>query len=297
MSDQTRCENSSVLSVVRSTTGRFIAHHCLREARSLSYVTLLSLVPFLTVILIQLSSLPFYPALKERLLFDISSVLLPRTGSQLTGYLDSIPAGGKSVGVIGILFSLAITFSLVLSFSRAVNTIWGTIRSDHILRSFLKFVALIILAPTVIIIAFTLQNYTFIQRALTWLFSLLQVSEEALLPSVRAGLTKGFSLVLNWGLFAFVYGLIPHGKVKPGPCIISGICAGTLWWIMRLGLNLYIEYIPQMNLLYGSLAFIPVFLIWVYATWIIVLFGVELNYSLNSMNKSVTFRENTPGDV
>jgi membrane protein len=297
LSGQTRSEDSSVFSVIQHSASRFVEHHCLKEARSLSYVTLLSLVPFLTVILFLLSSLPFYPSLKERLLFDISSLLLPRTGETVVGYLDSMLAGGKPVGVIGILFSVIVSYSLVLSFSRVVNTIWGTVRSDHILRSFLKFIALIILAPTFIIIAFMLQNYVFIQKALVWLFSLLGGGTVALLPTIRTGLTKGFSLVLNWGLLTFVYGLIPHGKVKPGLSLISGICTGTLWWFMRLGLNLYIEYIPQMNLLYGSLVFIPVFLIWIYSSWIIVLFGVELNYSLHSRNKTVLFRKNTLGNV
>ncbi|MBN2322650.1 MAG: YihY/virulence factor BrkB family protein [Spirochaetes bacterium] len=297
MSGRTRSEEGSILTIMRQTAGRFIAHRCLREARSLSYVTLLSLVPFLTVILVLLSSLPFYSSIKERLLFDISSLLLPRTGETIAGYLDSILAGKKPVGVIGILFSVALSFSLILSLSRAVNTIWGTIGSDHILRSFLKFVALIILAPTLIIIAFLLHHYTFVQKALMWLFSLLGGERRALLPTIRTGFARGFSLVLNWGLLAFVYGLIPHGKVKPGPTIVSGVCSGTLWWLMRLGLNLYIVYIPQMNLLYGSLAFIPVFLVWIYGTWIIVLFGVELNYSLHSRNKTVLFRINHPGSV
>ena len=227
----------------------------------MSYVTLLSLVPFLTVIVVLFSRLPFYPLLKQKLLYDISSSLLPEKSSQIMGYIDSILVGGRSVGVIGILISIAVAFSLILAFVRVVNAVWETKRSNSFLLSLLKFVAVMVAVPVLVSSTFLLHNYVSIQRLMQWVFRFAADGSMTVFPSLRLGLTKLFSLFLTWGLLAFLYGFIPHSKVRLGSCLISGICAGTLWWLMRLGLNFYVTYIPQMNLLYGSLAFFPIFLI------------------------------------
>ena len=270
-----------IAAVLQSTAHRFIEHRCLSEARSLSYVTLLSLVPFLTVILVLFSKLPFYPLLIEKLLVGISLGFLPAKTTQITEYLHSLFTGGSSAGVVGTLISVVLAFSLVLAFSRVVNTIWDTKRSRHILLSFIKFIVMIVAGTILVIISFMLQNYLSIQKLIQWIFTFISSSRVVDLPAIGYGFTKTFSLVLNWVLLAFLYGFLPHTKMKPGLCFISGVCAGTLWWLIRLGLNVYVKLIPQMNLLYGSLAFIPIFLIWVYVSWIIVLFGVELNYTLH----------------
>jgi membrane protein len=273
------------VAVLQSTAKRFNEHRCLSEARSLSFVTLLSLVPFLTVILVIVSRLPFYPSLKEKLLFGISSSFLPEKSTQVTEYIHLIFTQGRSVGVIGTLFSVVLAFSLLLAFIRSVNAIWDTKRSGHLLLSFIKFLVIIVAGPVLVVITFMLQNYVSIQKLVQWIFKFISSSRAVGFPSIGFGFTKVFSLLVNWGMLAFLYGFIPHTKMKPGLCFISGVCAGTLWWLMRFGLNVYVKLIPQMNLLYGSLAFIPIFLIWVYVSWIIVLFGVELNYTLHSERK------------
>jgi membrane protein len=280
--------------VLKTAAGRFIQHGCFGEARSLSFVTLLSVVPFLTVILVLFSRLPFYSLLKERLLYTVSLNFLPEKSTAITEYLDSILIAGKSVGVIGMLFCIVIAFSLVFSFSRTVNTIWETKGSAHLLESFFKFLVIVIAVPSLILVTFMLQNYISIMGLVGQLLGFMLVGNGFDPPHVGHGFTTVFSLVLNWGLLSLVYGFIPHIKVKPKYCIFSGVCAGTLWWVMRLGLNLYIRYIPQMNLLYGSLVFIPIFLIWIYGSWSIVLFGVELNYSLHFYTDSIPFGVKMP---
>ncbi|MCK5568461.1 MAG: YihY/virulence factor BrkB family protein, partial [Spirochaetes bacterium] len=74
-------------------------------------------------------------------------------------------------------------------------------------------------------------------------------------------------------------------KVKFARALTAGVITGSLWYLLRRGLTIYVRVIPQINVLYGSLAFIPIFLIWLYCTWVIVLFGVELNYTFHSKEK------------
>jgi membrane protein len=81
-------------------------------------------------------------------------------------------------------------------------------------------------------------------------------------------------------MLTLVLGLIPCDRVKFTYSLLTGVIIGTCWFFLRKALDLYSNLFPQMGVLYGSLAFVPIFLIWVYVSWLIVLFGVELNYTL-----------------
>lgn len=283
-----RVEKSNILyiifSVIKKSAKRFIEDRGNLEARSLSYVTLLSIVPLFTVILIELSSLPFYALIKEKLLVGISEYFLPEKSKDIVLYLDTIMEGSGSVGFFGILFSVAMAFLLIITFIRVVNSIWKTKRSDTLLRNFLKFVIIILFVPFLIVITFYFQNYISIQEFILnilRLFSVNSVRFIKFISFVNFRVTKLFSLILNWILLTIVYSFIPHSKVKFFYSFLAGIVSGSIWYFIRLGLNVYVKVIPQMNILYGSLVFIPIFLIWIYVSWVIVLFGVELNYTLH----------------
>ena len=240
------------------------------------------MVPLLTVFLVILSGLPHYVVIKEKLILGISNNLLPEKTEQLTYYLETILSGRRSIGFIGIIFSVIIAFSLIMAFSRVVNSIWDTIRRDHVLRSFLKFLSIIVLVPLLIVLTFMLQNFVFIQKTLRFFSSLAANGSGEVAGSLaRFRFARIFSLIVNWLLLTFLYSFIPHTKVKIGYAFLAGMFAGTIWHFVRHGLSLYFKILPQMNLLYGSLAFLPVFLLWIYVSWIILLFGVELTYSLH----------------
>jgi len=258
---------------LKKTIRRFHNDGCNVEARSLSYVSLLALIPLLVVIVFELRNLSFFPALKDRLIIGISNYFLPDKARGIISYMDTVLESTGSVGIIGIVFSIAITFSLFFSLSKSVNYIWREYTTKSLLRNSIKFIIIIVCTPVFIIITFFLQNYVSFQNL------------GALLPSVPFFTVKatqqGFSLLLNWLLLAAIFALIPHCRVRPLYSLFTGVVSGTLWFFLRLGLNIYVKLIPQINVLYGSLAFIPIFLVWIYASWIIVLFGVELNYTFH----------------
>jgi membrane protein len=221
--------------------------------------------------------------IKEKLLLSISSNFLPQKTQQVADYLEAIFSGGKSIGFIGTVFCGIMAFNLIMAFSKAVNSIWDTQRKYHALLSFLKFMAIIVIVPLLIILTFMLQNFVFIQKTLRFFSSILSISRGEVAGSLaRFRFTKIFSLIVNWLLLTFLYSFIPHTKVRVGYAFLAGIFAGTIWYFIRLGLSLYLKVLPQMNVLYGSLAFLPIFLLWIYGSWIILLFGVELTYSIHS---------------
>ena len=157
-----------------------------------------------------------------------------------------------------------------------MNRIWNAGSRRSVTVAALKFIILVAVALAFIVITFVLQS--------TFLFEWAR----ALFPVQLLGDTviKGvISLFLHWILLFFVYLFIPHGKKNVLSCFAAGVISGTLWYLMRGVLKLYIKLIPQINALYGSLVFIPLFLLWLYLSWMIVLLGFELNYTLHFERK------------
>jgi len=260
----------------KTTLKRFIQKRCDVEARSLSYLSLFTIIPLFSVVLIQLSRFSFYPILKDRLITGISNYFLPDKASVIVKYIDSIMENTGSIGLIGIIFTIAMAFSLITALSKTVNNIWGKKRSHALIHNFIKFLTIILCAPILIVLTFYLQNHVLLNKYIVSIYKFFPftLNGKLFLPAI-------FSLILNWILLTAIYFFIPYDKVKFVYSLLAGIVSGSIWYLTRLGLNIYLKIIPQMNLLYGSFTFIPIFLIWLYFTWIIVLFGVELNYSFH----------------
>lgn len=262
--------------VIHKTLKRFIRDRCDVEARALSFVSLLSIIPFFSVILLELSNFSFYPYLKDELFKGISNYVFPDMAVKVVVYIDKILENTGSIGFFGILVTVGIAFLLFIALSRTMNHIWRIGRSYSVLFSFLKFIIIVICTPVFLVATFYLQNYISIQKYISYI-------PDFLSPAYI--LSQIFSLVLHWILLFVIYSFIPHRRIKFIHSVNAGIICGSLWYLLRRGLNIYVKIIPQINVLYGSLAFIPIFLMWIYCTWIIVLFGVELNYTFHFESK------------
>ncbi len=262
--------------IIIKTLKRFIEDRCDVEARALSFVSLLSLIPFFSVILLELSKFSFYPYLKDELFKGISNYIFPEMAVKIVNNIDKMLGNTGSIGFFGILITVGIAFMLFIALSRTMNHIWRIGRSYSVLFSFLKFIIIVICTPVFLVATFYLQNFINLQKYISYIPDFL---------SLNYILSQIFSLVLHWILLFVVYSFIPHRRIKFIHSFTAGIICGSLWYLLRRGLNIYVKIIPQINILYGSLAFIPIFLIWIYCTWIIVLLGVELNYTFHFESK------------
>ncbi len=258
--------------VAKRTILRFRHDGCSIEARSLSYISLLSLVPLLIVTILQLKNFYFHPSVREQMLESISAYFLPETAKEIVTYIEKILKNSGVADTFSIGFSVLMSFSLIFTLSRTINRIWKKYIRQSLVKSLIKAVIVVLCAPVFISITIYLQNYV----------SLRSVSFFIPLPfSLNSIATQFLSLVVNWCLLAFIFGIMPHYRVRTGYTMIAGIFSGTLWYILRLGLNAYVTIIPQFSILYGSLAFFPILLVWIYISWLIVLFGIQLNYTLH----------------
>lgn len=261
-----------VYKIFKKTANRFIQDRCGVEARSLSYVSLLSLIPFMVVIVLVLKNFRFYPQLQAKMFSVISYYILPEKASNIVAYVETIFENTRSIGWVGIILTIGMAFILIIELSKTINHIWKIGATYSFVYNFLKFLFIILCAFVLIITTFYLQNYVSMQKL---------ISAFPLISLTNYKISWLVSLILHWILLSVIYSFIPHGKMKVSYSFIAGVVSGSLWYLVRWGLNMYVKIIPQINVLYGSLAFFPIFLLWLYFSWVIVLFGLELNYTFH----------------
>ena len=237
----------------------------------MSFITIMSLVPLIVATAFYLKYLSFIPTLQQRFTEFLSSYFLPETTQTITVYMDSVLESSNTVGVVGILAALAISYLLLYTFSKTVNRIWRKGIKPTFLRTTVKYIILILCVPVIIAVTAVLNRAFLVAR-------LSDTLGSGIINNAR--LTQTISLLLHWFMLTLVLGLIPCDRVKFTYSLLIGTVIGTCWFFLRKALDLYSNLFPQMGVLYGSLAFVPIFLIWVYVSWLIVLFGVELNYTL-----------------
>jgi membrane protein len=114
-------------------------------------------------------------------------------------------------------------------------------------------------------------------------------------------LSRLLAMLASWVLLFLLYSLMPNTKVYKRPALIGSLIAAILWESGKIGFQAYVMRALPYSALYGSLGLIPVFLFWVYVSWLIVLFGLELTYTLQVMHgkvpaKSEEQRLDLPGD-
>ena len=232
----------------------------------------MSLVPLIAANAFYLKYFIFIPGLQQRFTEFLSSYFLPETARTITMHMDSVLDSSRTIGIVGVLSALLISYLLLYTFGRTVNRIWRKGKRHTLIRITIKFVILVLCVPVLIAVTAVLNRAFLVTRLSIAIGSgFIEFSR----------LTQLISLLLHWFLLTLVFGLIPYDRVKFSYSLLTGIIIGSCWFLSRLGLDLYSKLFPQMGVLYGSLAFVPVFLIWVYLSWLIVLFGVELNYTLH----------------
>jgi YihY family inner membrane protein len=195
----------------------------------------------------------------------------------IIGYIDNTNV--KTLGWMGVAFLLVTVFSMVSSVEQAFNTIWGVKRGRSAWRKFTDFFSVILIMPVIFIVAtsttVTVQKSDIVQRV-------MEVSGLGWLESL---MLKSAPLALLWLAFTFMYSYVPNTKVSLKSAALGGAVAAILW---QLSQGAYIRWqmgFNNYNAIYGSFAQLPLFLIWMYIGWIIVLFGAEMCVAVQHLRR------------
>lgn len=257
-----------------SEIGRqLVGDQALRTAAALAFTTILSMVPLMAVSFGIMKAIVPNEELAGRVRGWLLHSLLADSVGEVTGILDSFleRAQGGAIGLVGFVFLLVTALSLFLSIERAFNRIWRVPTSRPLHRRLVTFYSVITLAPALVGLGFV---------AVRWM--------QAGLDAMPFGFTLGAQFInfcLEVMALLLIYRLLPHAQVQWRVALLGAIWAATMIAASKWGFNTYIDSIytgSVQSKIYGSFALIPVFFIWVYLAWIIVLGGVELAYMVQN---------------
>jgi membrane protein len=242
------------------------------SAAALTFVSLFALVPLLTVTLSIASALPAAGDIEGKLSEFLLQFLLPESSSQVVQYLSAFISQARSLTAFGVVILLVSAILMLRNVEKALNDIWRNRANRKPLQSFLLYWAVLSLGPAAIGIGLGVRAYLF---AVTNDWGGLQIFG---LGSLLIGLLP--FAISTVGLTC-LYAVVPNCQVPLRHALMGGIFAASTFTVARM-LFTAVMAKSSYTLVYGAFAAVPLFLLWIYVTWIIVLMGAVLAHSLSA---------------
>ncbi|MBC7955528.1 MAG: YihY family inner membrane protein [Cytophagales bacterium] len=231
-------------------------------AGSLTFTTLLSIVPFLAVSLALFTRFPvfrrFEGALEEHLL---KSLLPPDISRTVLKYLHQFAANASGLTLVGSLFLLVAAFAMLLTVENAFNQIWGVKKNRPLLKRMGLYMLVLAVGPPALGVSLWATSYV-LGASMGWIGSLP--------PSAKFVLNLG-PPVLSWVGLACLFHFVPNTKVRWHHAIVGALIASIALELGKRGFATYLLKIPTYKAVYGAFAVFPVFLLWLYFSWLVTL--------------------------
>ena len=260
----------TILQFLQLLISRFFQHRGPANAGSLAYTTLLSLVPLMTVMLAIFTAFPVADKVSEVIQHFIFDNFVPASGAAVQDYLGEFSANAGKMSGVGTVALLAVALMLMEAIDSTLNDIWEVRRQRGLLKKFMIYWAVLSIGPLLIA------------------FSVLASSYLVSLPMITEATATGWGhKLLGWVpiaasalAFGLIYLLVPNRHVKGLHAMLGGLLAAWLFELAKDGFALYVTTFPSYQTIYGAMAAIPLFLIWLYLTWLVVLLGAEFTHCL-----------------
>jgi len=182
--------------------------------------------------------------------------------------------GGVIAGV-GLLVLLWAVIRVLRDIENAFNAIWGIEEGRTLGRKFSDYLTILMISPILLTMSGSLTIFVNTQlKEITSKFALLEYVSGPMFM-----LVKLLPFCVIWGLFAFIYILVPNTKVHFRSGLIAGVLAGSVFQVVQWGYIHFQVGVSKYNAIYGSFAALPLFLAWLQMSWMIVLFGAEISFA------------------
>lgn len=263
---------------------RFFDERSISIASSLAFTTLLSLVPIVVVAVAVLSVIPVFEETSAQLQAFLLANLIPESAASVAGYARELSDNAAGLTAIGLAFLFVTATLLLLNIDRAFNQIWRVRRPPRAARRILIYAMLLTAAPVLIGLSLSLTS---------WVVS---VSMGLVKDAPYAGLLlRIVPIALTGFAFAMLYITLPNRRVRVRDALAGGFLSAVAFEATKHGFALYITHFPAYRLVYGAFAAIPIFLIWIYVSWVVVLFGAAAAAVLPEWRERTFDVESGPG--
>ena len=263
----------NVAAYVLYAAHRFYRDRGLQAAGALTYTTLLALVPLLTIAFSIFSAFPAFQAMQDRIEILLFENLVPEVGLVVRSHLTEFIRNATNLTAVGVA-ALAVSAILLLSTIESVfNTIWRVEHDRPLVTRLLIFWTVLTLGPVLFGLSFSLTTGVFDR------IGELANENAAYMPGVIDSPGWAFvwgrvlAAILQSAAFTVLFMLVPARPVRLRDAVVGGAVAGVALEALKLGFRYYLISFPSYQTIYGALATFPIFLIWVYLSWTVVLIG------------------------
>lgn len=256
---------------------KFLSDHCFSFAQSLTYTTIFAIIPVLAVAFSIFHTLGGLDSLKDVIFVYLSEILTPGGQHLVQENLRELleKAQTAPIGSFSTLFFIVAAFLLLMELEDVLNHIWSV--SGHTL---LRRIALYWLA-------FTLGPIIMVIPLLMALFLNSQVEGFQSIFTLIAPFMQFLRLLPVLSIWFFLwatYMFLPNTHIKPVAAGLGTLIGGTLWLLAAKIYTIYNTHVLTYSKLYGSLGAIPVFLLWLFISWCVILYGAEVAYCCQYWN-------------
>ncbi|PLX59753.1 MAG: hypothetical protein C0630_17665 [Sedimenticola selenatireducens] len=255
---------------------RFIADHGLPTAAALTFTSLLSMVPLMAVSLALLTAFPVGDRVVMQLQNFVFNNFLPSSGEVVQQYLNQFSQKAARMTGPGLVFLIATALLMMANIERAFNRIWRIDKRRRLLSRFMVYWAILTLGPLLIGLSVAVTSY---------LVSMPLLSDTAQLFGPDSGLLRATPAIASAVAFSLLYLVVPNQPVPLAHAVAGGVLAALLFELAKRIFAYYITLFPAYEMIYGALAVIPLFLVWLYLSWTITLLGAEFCCCLAIMGK------------
>ncbi len=270
------------LRLFRWVVQRFREDRCTRVAGALSFTTLLALVPLTAVMFAIFSRFELFQSWMMLVQEFIYGNFVPDSGEAVRLYLQKFAANAGRLTIWGLLLLFLTSLMLMATIERVFNDIWHVPHSRKRLHRFLSYGAVLVLGPMLIGITLSSTSY---------LVSLPLFSRDATLGGLKVFLLTVAPVIFEWLAFWTLYVVVPNYRVRWRHALIGSLFATLTFEIAKRGFVFFVANFANYKAIYGAVAALPVFLIWVYLSWTIILAGAVLTATLPEWRRPQAVRQ------
>lgn len=235
-------------------------------AAELTLSNMLALVPLMTVAVSLMAVFPAFESVNAQVQSLIFDNLLPETGLAVQEHLNEYVSKSKNLSAIGFGFLIVTSLLLMRSIDRSINALWETPTQRKGIHKILAYWAMLTMAPILIAASLAASSY----------FAALPIVSE-----LSGVLTFGLPFILIVLAFSALYAVVPFTQVKFYKALIAAAITAILFELAKYGFAIFITKFSSYELIYGAITAIPIFFLWVYLSWSILLLGVIICFGLH----------------
>ncbi len=271
---------------LETLVARFREDRLALTAGGLTFTTVISIVPLLTVMLALFSAFPMFATLETALQKYLLQTLLPDTIVRpVMGAITQFSMRASRLGAVGLIALVVTALAMMLTIDRALNTIWRVRKRRRIGQRVAIYWAAVTLGPLEFAISASATSYA-------------ASASRGLLGDMPTGLglaVSTFDFVLETIAVAALFRYVPNTLVRWRHAILGGFFVAVCLALGKRALTAYFGAVPTYALVYGAFATVPIFLVWIYLSWVIILLGAMVAAYAPLVGKPLARWPDAPG--